>query len=500
MHVKIIMYIYVERGKRMLKDMDDRRGIFILVFTFALMTLLFFESFDAFEMQRTSASFKMQPPSQNKKFGVVASNSMKRPAYIRVLKTYYKKYPNSRAFKLGASSNADTKLNFKSSNTKVVQVSNIGKVTIKGYGTAKIKIISPVSKRYKYTTKTVTVKVADDQNLRAKKTSYNLKYGADTFALDVISDRKDTDEFQYSSGNTDVARVSEDGNVRITGLGSTIISVESPESKHYHKDTLKILISVSKRKQKLTLAKTKYTVSQVDWFTKIQAMIDSGQDLKYESSDKNIVAVTQKGVLHPKNIGKCTVKVYQEGDEFYLLVSKTITVTVRKSDLEDERLSAVAWAKKIANNNDFAYGTGKGAHHNGCYFCGTNFGPNRKLKPSKKYLKTYCCNPFVTAAFAHGAKSPAMLAACKKGTGVGLTKKSFTKFGCWKCLGKPALSSLVPGDVFVRNNRHAAIYIGNNQFVEAGHSGWGADSIAVSSGADKRYASRVTYVMRYIGG
>ena len=479
--------------------MNSRHAFLVLLIVFAVMTQIFMSSFSTTSSPGGGPSFNFAASLNTQNYGTISKSSMKRVANITVSKTYFKKSIRSAKFKLKARTNADTVLFYKNDNPNVVSVSTLGVVTVKGYGTAKISIVSPATKKFQYTVKTVKVKVADNQNLRSKKESYNLKFGSDAFALNLKNDRKDP-EYEFSSGNTDVVRVSEDGTVRVTGLGETVIKVVALGNKRYHREELEIKVSVDKQKQTITVPKTKYTVSQIDAFTNLKAVINTEQDILYKSSNEKVATISSMGDIEPKGVGTCKVTIYNDGNEFYLPVSKIVTVVVRKADLEDERNAAVKWAVKIANNNKFTYGTGSGAHHNGCYYCGTNHGPNKYMKPSKKYLKTYCCNPFVTAAYAHGAKSPAMLAACKRATGVGLTKKSFTKWGCWKDIGKPSLSALVPGDVFVRNKRHVAIYIGNNQFVEAGHSGWGADTIAVSDGADKRYASRVTYVMRYIGG
>lgn len=123
------------------------------------------------------------------------------------------------------------------------------------------------------------------------------------------------------------------------------------------------------------------------------------------------------------------------------------------------------WAKWIANDNRFHYGYGQHAHHNGCYFCGT-----QRMKMNHGIVDpqfTYCCNPFVGAAWAHGGCVPTAIKKCQNtdswdfSVGHGYDVSSlFTK------LGKPDYSKLKPGDVLCGDS-HAVLYIGNGKVVQA---------------------------------
>ena len=126
----------------------------------------------------------------------------------------------------------------------------------------------------------------------------------------------------------------------------------------------------------------------------------------------------------------------------------------------------IKWAVWIAGDNRFHYGHGEHAHHNGCYFCGT-----QKLKKNhgiKNPEFTYCCNPFVGAAFAHGGSDTEAYKKCHNcssldfGTGSG----SYEKSKNYDNLGHPAKSKLKPGDVLCRST-HVALYIGNGKIAEA---------------------------------
>ena len=160
--------------------------------------------------------------------------------------------------------------------------------------------------------------------------------------------------------------------------------------------------------------------------------------------------------------------------------------------------AACDWAVMIANDNSFTYGVGDRAHRFGCYFCDTNIRKKgAELVDGHSYEKTYCCNPFVHAAFAHGAGDAGMLADCQKGTGVTMKESSYTKYGTWVNAGKPSYSNLQRGDVLVKSN-HVVLYIGNGQIVHAAGEGWGDGSIKVQD-LSTSYYSTFSFVMRYTG-
>lgn len=141
---------------------------------------------------------------------------------------------------------------------------------------------------------------------------------------------------------------------------------------------------------------------------------------------------------------------------------------------------ACRWATWIAGDNRFHYGyTNKhgssdtkkwnpNAHHNGCYFCGTNTtSGGRSKKGITDYQRTYCCNPFVHAAWAHGGCIPKALSICRDGSSWDYHKgKGYDSSSLFTNLGKPAKSKLKKGDVCC-NDSHIFLYIGNGKVAEA---------------------------------
>ena len=186
------------------------------------------------------------------------------------------------------------------------------------------------------------------------------------------------------------------------------------------------------------------------------------------------------------------------------------TLAIKKSNAQ-VIADAIVWGKWIARDNSFHYGyTNKSrtidAHHNGCYFCGTNVTHGgRSKKGIVDYKKTYCCNPFVGAAWAHGGGDSVALKLCQNGTSwdfhVGRGYDTSNKF---KKMGHPAKSKLKAGDVLC-NSSHVALYIGDGQLVEAAsgddnvrNSAKWNNSIRITNLTTARYRS-FTRVYRYVG-
>ena len=184
---------------------------------------------------------------------------------------------------------------------------------------------------------------------------------------------------------------------------------------------------------------------------------------------------------------------------------KTYMITKEAMSNKEAVDEACKWAEMIAADDSFTYGAGKRAHRYGCYFCGTNVGPNlnkkgKSLVNGHSYEKTYCCNPSVHAAFAHGAGDPAMLKACQRGGGVSMSAKSYTRYGHWKNMGKISYGSLKRGDVLVCPT-HVALYLGNGQIAQAAENegAWTAGSIRVNGMGKAKYQKKWKFVMRYTG-
>ena len=220
-----------------------------------------------------------------------------------------------------------------------------------------------------------------------------------------------------------------------------------------------------------------------------------------------------------------SIKIFQqiEGLTVDGVWGKATEAASNKSIVVTKKRMAVNWACSVANDNSFAYGTGQRAHRSGCYFCQTNTG-NRRWKKERSgephivydsngkphtYEKTYCCNTFITAAYAHGAKDAKAYDWCHAGSCWGMTPKEWERSPYFKRVGKTnkvPYSELQMGDVIMSNApskgwaHHVWIHIGHGRFAEASNGSWKSTSIAVKDGAKKKYSlyqSDTGYVVRY---
>lgn len=168
--------------------------------------------------------------------------------------------------------------------------------------------------------------------------------------------------------------------------------------------------------------------------------------------------------------------------------------------------NACAWAVNIAGDDRFHYGKKPNSQHNGCYFCGTQMlSGGRSKEGVVDYEFSYCCNPFVHAAFAHGGNELTMLEVCKKGSSYDYkANRGYDTSPLFAKLGKPAMQYLRKGDVICWSN-HVVLYLGGGKIVEStggddnvrNSDKWN-NSIRVCTLTESRYASaQRTY--RYTG-
>ena len=187
-------------------------------------------------------------------------------------------------------------------------------------------------------------------------------------------------------------------------------------------------------------------------------------------------------------------------------IAETPQAIVQSAEAINVVNGACAWAVMIAADNRFHYGLKPYAQHNGCYFCGTQTLEGGRSKAGvNDYEFSYCCNPFVHAAFAHGGHEQTMLQICQNGSSYDYkANKGYDTSPLFAKLGKPEMQYLKKGDVICWSN-HVVLYLGDGMIAEATggddnvpYSEKWNNSIRVCALSDTRYAN-AQRVYRYIG-
>ncbi|MDO4393815.1 MAG: fibronectin type III domain-containing protein [Bacillota bacterium] len=220
--------------------------------------------------------------------------------------------------------------------------------------------------------------------------------------------------------------------------------------------------------------------------------------------DKQTEKQTPKAAQKPKvnNANIDSAKETSEAASSKPCTAQERTVKARKA--------AVSWAISIADNNEFHYGKSKWAHKAGCYYCGTNQRAGSSKRRGGASLaecaKTYCCNPFVTAAYYHGAGASEVN--CKvKSKRINLANdknKALKNKKAFKRISKPGnIRALCEGDILLTPT-HCMLYTGDGKVVHAAHHDNGKrdsywDSSIVHEDISSRQWKRTSKIYRYIG-
>ena len=347
----------------------------------------------------------------------------------------------------------------------------------------------------------ITYKARKEQTIKTASEEYELTLPG--LQESVKAKASSGSDVYYSSSNPDVVDVDEDGNLLPKGPGKAKVSVKTIGSSRYNGTEKSVAVNVDE----IDAYSVTFHSSTDEGDETTQQIINLGDSEaldanQFENGDHEFLgwATEDGGMMEYSNTATVTDLAGKgENTDLYAVWSG------------DGINAAIAWAVNIANDDSFSYGKKPATSSEGCYFCGTN----QRRKP-KGYEKTYVCMTFITAAYAHGAEDPEMLAIDRAGSRcLTTTDTNFSRYSCWQKVGLAknlSVNDLQPGDVICHysgdnKSGHLSMYIGNNTIVDAEgiKDCWGPNSIAVRSNYGSRMLrgaarhSGKSYVMRYVG-
>mgnify|MGYP004494951995 CR=1 FL=1 len=184
---------------------------------------------------------------------------------------------------------------------------------------------------------------------------FRKKYGDGVFNLNASAKTK----LSYSSNDSKVASVDENGNVTVKSPGDADITIRAAENETYGKGIKKTYVYVQKIEPQISFASQTLTKSKyADLFTN-KLTTDSDGDVTYASSDPNVATVKKTtGEVTVRNTGTTTITAsvaegtYHEAGE----ASYTLNVTDQAVDKEPQTIQVDSSISKVYGNSDFDLG------------------------------------------------------------------------------------------------------------------------------------------------
>lgn len=238
---------------------------------------------------------------------------------------------------LAATTNGDGALTYATSDPNVALVSRKGRITPVGGGTAVITITAAGTDTYTQAVKTVAVRISRlSQEIRCNYQTIRLRTTDSPISLKASSNKKT--QLTYSSDNTKVVKVTEDGAVKPVGEGTAVITICAMESARYNAASRTVTVLVERGEQSITCknASKTYTRAQMKKKKRTFAIgAKANGAVTYSITDKKskkYLSVSKKGKVTLKKKtpkGTYKVKVTAAATAKYKKAVKTIKIYVR---------------------------------------------------------------------------------------------------------------------------------------------------------------------------
>ena len=198
-------------------------------------------------------------------------------------------------------------------------------------GTYTIKPSGLTSANYEITFKAGTLTVEQATGQVSIASVGNKTYGDADFALSVDKHGSDG-TLTYTSSNTKVLTVDNNGNVKLLKAGTARITVQMAEGTNYTAASNSIDITVKKKAAILQVKEIAYTVTYGDDDIDLGLQTEGESAVTYKSTDA-AVATAADGKLHIVGAGTATITLSMAESMNYLAKNATISVTVNKAKL-----------------------------------------------------------------------------------------------------------------------------------------------------------------------
>jgi hypothetical protein len=218
----------------------------------------------------------------------------------------------------------DGDLSYTSTNSSVATVSSDGFVTIMGAGSTTITALQDETESY-FANSVTRVLTVSKANPTITLDNIERTFGDEAFQIPVTTNS--TGLTSYTSSNTSVATVSNDGFVTIMRAGSTIITVNQLTDTNYYGGSTTSVLTVFKLEPTITLDNIEKTFG--DSVFTVSANSNSSGSKTYISSNTSVATISGTTVTIV-GAGSTVLTVSQLTDANYLEGSTTSVLTVGK--------------------------------------------------------------------------------------------------------------------------------------------------------------------------
>lgn len=224
------------------------------------------------------------------------------------------------------------KLNFTSNDESIIKVGNNGNVTAVGVGKTTITISYDGNDKYLPSNETIEVTVYSS-NI---PTSIEVNKTIDLFVDDVVDigavlNPSNAGKLNYTSSNSDVVSVDENGKITAKKVGEATITVSFEGNVRYLANSTDVLVTVSLIPTSIEAdSSIKVNLTEFAKFDYKFSHPKAG-DLKFTFSDYSVASI-ENGKIKGEEIGKTTLTIKFNGNNKYAASNATVEIIV--SDVE----------------------------------------------------------------------------------------------------------------------------------------------------------------------
>lgn len=220
-------------------------------------------------------------------------------------------------------------LSYASSNPDIVSVDENGTMTAKKVGGANITISFAGNDRYLANSTTVKVTVSEVSSEISVDSNVEMGYNE---KLNLNATLNHEGNLTYVSSNSSVVSVDKDGIITAENIGEANITITYGGSDKFKACSATVNVNVSKATTSIDVDKIFALI--IDKNDTIVAVLNPDvASLVFTSNNESIVKVDNTGKISAINVGKTTVLISYDGNEYYLPSNATVEVSVYSSDI-----------------------------------------------------------------------------------------------------------------------------------------------------------------------